>query len=133
MATEIQRGFVQGLRYAVIGVLQLAVEWLLFWALTSFGLLVPVANVVGRVVAALSGYVLNGAWTFRDGGEQPKLGKERLARFVTSWVALTIVSTLVITLVTRVAGLETARWVKPFVDVALAGVGFLVSRHWVYR
>ena len=57
----------------------------------------------------------------------------QLQRFILLWIGTTIVSTWAIGQVDDVLGLKWAWLAKPLVELALAAVGFTVSRHWVYR
>jgi putative flippase GtrA len=122
----------QGIGYGLVGGAQLGLDWLVFFLLTSHGVIVAPANVAGRVAGAMAGFWLNGALTFRQGG-RARLGWRRLGRFVTAWAVFTVLGTLAVAFVDRQAGLQWAWVAKPAIDVVLAGLGFLASRHWIYR
>ena len=49
------------------------------------------------------------------------------------WLALTALNTWTVGLVDHHTGLHTAQLFKPFADVLCAGIGFVLSRQWVYR
>ena len=121
----------QGGHYLVFG----AVQWLLDWAvmvtLSHLGIPVRPANVAGRVCGALVGFWLNGRFTF--GGADSVLGRVQFLRFVALWLATTVLSTWMIGAVDDYLGLKWAWLAKPLVEVALGLLGFMVSRHWVYR
>ena len=89
------------------------------------------ANVAGRLAGALLGFQLNGRITFADGSGT--LGRTQFARYVVMWIASTAVSTAGVGLVDAYAGLHWAWVLKPGVDVIAGGMGFVLSRHWVYR
>jgi putative flippase GtrA len=122
----------QGLGYGAVGLLQLLVDWLCFVGLTMLGLDVVPANLAGRVVGAVLGFWLNGVLTFRDdaGG---RLGWRRLRRFAISWAVMSLLSTAGVYFVDHVVGLRWAWLAKPVLDASLAGLGFVVSRYWIYR
>lgn len=122
----------QGTGFLVIGLVQLAIDWALFVALTAAGMAVIPANLLARVSAACLGFWLNGRYTFAENG-QPRLGGHRFARFALMWVALTAASTLGMEAVARLLGLHWAWLAKPIVDGGLAVVSFVLLRHWVYR
>lgn len=122
----------QGMGYIVVGLLLLGVDWLIFVALSSTGIATSRANIAGRIAGAALGFWLNGRWTFARGGVA-SLGSTHLARFVLFWLVTTVLSTLVVAQVGVQAGLKWAWLVKPFVDGLLAVLGFVVSKHWVYR
>lgn len=122
----------QGFAYGVVGGLQLAVDWICFVALTAAGLPTVSANMSGRVFGALLGFWLNGVLTFRSPGGG-RLGWVRFGRFMLSWTAMSVLSTLAVYAIHQGIGLRWAWLLKPAVDVVLAGFGFLASRYWIYR
>jgi putative flippase GtrA len=89
------------------------------------------ANVAGRIAGALLGFQLNGRITFADADSA--LGRTQLLRYIAMWLATTAFSTAGVGLVDARAGLHWAWVLKPGVDVIAGGLGFLLSRHWVYR
>lgn len=118
--------------YGIVGVGQLGIDWLTFVLLSRLGLPVAVANVAGRVCGAVAGFWLNGRWTFSK-KTGPALGLRQFLRFAASWVVMTVLSTLVVMMVDRSHGLHWTWVAKPFADAILAGLGFLVSKFWIYR
>jgi putative flippase GtrA len=121
----------QGGSYVVVGLLQLLIDWALFVALTALGMAVAPANVCGRVSGAVLGFWLNGRFTFA--AEHTAVGRRQFMRFVLMWVATTAVSTFAVAHVEQAVGLRWAWLAKPAIDAALAAVGFVLSRHWIYR
>lgn len=117
--------------YAAVGLLQWLVEYAVMLALSQWVMPVAPANVAGRISGALLGFWLNGKWTFAGDGRQ--LGPRAARRFLLMWVALTVLNTVAVALVDRHAGLAAAQSLKPLADVLSAGLGFVLSRHWVYR
>src|SRR5881394_3169339 len=85
----------QVLLFLLAGVAQLLLDWTLFVLLTQAGLAVVAGNVLGRASGACLGYWLNGRYTFADGG-QSRLAGVHLRRFVMAWLALTVLSTLLV-------------------------------------
>ena len=122
----------QGSWYLAIGLAQLLVDWAIFVGLTALSVPAAPGNLAGRVGGALLGFWLNGGITFAQEGEA-RLGLRHLRRFTIAWLLLTLASTWLVTLIAGRAGLGLAWLAKPVVDAALAGIGFFVSRHWVYR
>ena len=121
----------QGGHYLLIGLLQYVVDWGVMVGLSHLGLAVELANVAGRVSGAVLGFWLNGRITFA--GEGTALGRRQLMRFVLLWLFTTAISTWAIGAIENAAGLRWAWLAKPAVEACLAGLSFLVSRHWVYR
>lgn len=122
----------QGGAYGLVGLVQIGVDWLAYVLLTSLGLAVVPANLAGRVAGAMLGFTLNGMFTFR-GNEGARLGWPRLLKFLLSWGVMTAASTFAMAWIDARHGLGASWVAKPFVDLVLAAMGFLVSRHWIYR
>ncbi len=119
--------------FGLVGGLQLLLDWACFVALTAIGVAVPPANLAGRIAGASLGFWANGRFTFSRPGEPPRLGRRRLLRFVLFWLAMTAISTLAVMGLDKMHGLHAAWLGKPLVDAALAGLGFLAAKYWIYR
>ena len=117
--------------YLIIGGVQWLVDWGVMVLLSHYGMRVETANVAGRVTGALIGYWLNGKLTFA--GEDTAIGQTQLARFIIMWIGTTIISTWSLGIIDQYAGLKWAWLAKPGVELCLGVVGFVLSRHWVYR
>ncbi len=122
----------QGPLFALVGGLQWFVDWLVFVVLSASGMAVAPANVLARLIAAGAGFWLNGRLTFADQAGA-RLGGARLLRFGLLWLALTALSTGLITRTASAFGLREAWLAKPLVEALLAVVSFVLQRHWVYR
>ena len=120
-----------GSRYIVVGAAQLLVDWAVFVALSALGVLVEPANIVGRISGAAIGFWANGRFTFAS--EDTALGRRQFARFAMMWLATTAISTWAVGHIDDTVGLRRAWLAKPAIDVAVAALGFVLSRHWVYR
>lgn len=114
--------------YFLVGITQLVVDWLCFFMLTAWGMPVAPANVIARVFAAVLGFTANGTVTFKS-----RLRPAHLARFVATWIPLTLANTMVIWALQAFGGLHLAWIIKPLVDALTAVAGFLVARHWIFR
>jgi len=119
------------LSYAAIGLLQWLVEYGLMLALFEWVMPVEPANVIGRLAGACLGFWLNGKWTFA--GDDTTVGRRALFRFVLMWIALTLLNTWMVGVIDDEFGKRMAQLLKPGADVITGGIGFLLSRHWVYK
>ena len=119
--------------YALVGALQLVVDWATYVGLSALGVSTVVANPLARAVGALFGYFGNGRYTFSDADGSSRIGGRSLVRFLMLWTVLTVVSTVLVGGVENLAGLRWAWLAKPVLDAGLAGLGFLASRYWIYR
>ena len=121
----------QSRHYLVIGGIQWLVDWGVMVALSHFGMRVAPANIAGRISGALLGYWLNGKLTFA--GEDTAVGRTQLLRFLMMWLCTTAISTWSMTHIDELFGLGWAWLAKPGIELALGILGFVLSRHWVYK
>lgn len=121
----------QGRHYLLIGGIQWLVDWGVMVALSHFGMQIEPANIAGRICGALLGYWLNGKLTFA--GEDTAIGRTQLQRFVMMWLCTTAVSTWSMGAIDDYLGLKWAWLAKPGVELTLGVIGFVLSRHWVYK
>ena len=117
--------------YAVIGIAQWLLEYVLMLALSEWVMPVEPANVIGRIAGAMLGFWLNGKWTFA--GEDTHVGRHAALRFGAMWLVLTVFNTWLVASIDHRAGLRMAQLLKPGADLLTGGIGFWLSRHWVYR
>ena len=117
--------------YAVIGIVQWLLEYGLMLGLSEWVMPVEPANVIGRLAGACLGFWLNGKLTFA--GDDTHVGRHAALRFVAMWIALTVLNTGIVAFVDDAFGLRAAQLLKPGADLVSGGIGFLLSRHWVYR
>ena len=122
----------QLLLFVLVGGAQVALDWAVFVGLTSAGLALTAANLIGRAGGACLGFWLNGRYTFANEG-RARLGGVQLRRFVIAWLLLTVLSTLLLLAVRHLFDLHGAWLAKPLVEAAMAALGFLIWRHWVFR
>ena len=120
-----------GVRFALIGALQLALDSTIYVVFTKAGMTPAPANLCGRVAGAALGFWLNGRVTFAHQA-QPE-ARPRLARYAVLWLSLSAVSTLTLSVIAKQAGLARSWWAKPLVEAVLGVTSFVVARHWVYR
>ena len=122
----------QGISYGFVGAIQLCVDWLTFIILTQLGVITGPANIVARITGAALGFWMNGRWTFNT-GDRRSLNFRQLVRFLVSWSLTTLISTAIVTVAAHTDGIHAAWIVKPVGDLALAAVGFAISKYWIYR
>lgn len=119
--------------FVLVGLIQLALDSIVFVLLTQAGSTVIVANVVGRLMGATSGYLLNGSVTFLGHESESQLSLGSGVRFVIFWLLSTIISTTALYSLRTVASIHIVWLIKPVVEGLLAVLSFLVSKHWIYR
>ncbi len=121
----------QGRHYLLIGGVQWLLDWGVMVLLSHFGLLIEAANICGRISGAILGFWLNGRVTFAD--HDTRIGGVQLRRFVLMWLGTTLVSTWAMGHIDDAFGQQWAWLAKPAVELLLGVVGFVLSRHWVYK
>lgn len=126
-----QKHFRQGGMFIAVGIAQVTLDSGVFIALTALGIPVAVANVFSRASGACLGFLLNGRYTFSEGGPARNT-PHHLGRFVLAWSLLTSVSTLIVHSIAELKSLQGAWLAKPLVEGSMAVVGFFVWRHWVF-
>ena len=124
--------FRQGRAYLLVGALQWLLDCGLTIGLSRAGWLpIEVANLCGRVAGAALGFWLNGRYTFT--GPAHARGPAQLRRFLLMWSGTTALSTGLMATIEHLFGLHGAWLAKPGIEIALAALGFMLSRQWVYR
>ncbi len=121
----------QSRHYLLIGGVQWLVDWAVMVLISHLGAMVEVANICGRISGAMLGFWLNGKITFSS--DDTQVGRKQLQRFVLMWLCNTAISTLAVGRIDDVFGLQWAWLAKPCIELLLGVVGFLLSRHWVYK
>jgi putative flippase GtrA len=116
-----------------VGGAQLLLDWLCFVGLTWLGIGVAPANLAARVLGALLGFGLNSRYTFGRPPDRASAVPGRLLRFLVFWLLATLASTWAVSALDDMQGLQAAWLGKPLVDGGLAVLGFVVSKHWIYR
>jgi putative flippase GtrA len=111
------------LRFVLVGLFQLCLDWGVFVLLTRAELAVPVANLLARAVNIPVGWFLQGRVTFGAA-----LNAGTFLRYLLVFLLLTILSTLAL-LPMSVPVRELA---KPLVEALLAIASFLLMQHFVF-
>lgn len=124
--------FWQIARYGLTGVTVTAIQAAIYWMLAALVKVHPqIANAAGYLVAVVVGYILHGAFTFRDTARQDR-SATRAVRFVAvSLVSLALNATWVWLCVTRMGWSE---WTPiPAMMLVTPALVFLLNRQWVFR
>ena len=117
--------------FVMVGLLQAALDTLVFIALGALGVPVFTANVAGRLAGACLGFLVNGRVTFASAAGHG-LDRRALLRFAITWVILTVVGGLLLVRVEHGFGLKMTWLAKPMVEALLAVFGFLAMKYFVF-
>lgn len=119
--------------FLVVGAAQLALDTAVYIGLTAAGIPVVWGNFAGRVAGACLGFWLNGRYTFADPQGTSRIQRRNMVRFVIAWVLMTAFTGLLLHWVAETFSLQGSWLAKPLVELATAGISFVVWRQWVYR
>lgn len=122
----------QGVAYLFFGVVQLALDAVIYIALTSLGVMVIPANVIGRLAGASIGFMLNGRVTFAS-TEGHGIHRAAFARYALLWMLLTLTGSAILRMVEHQFGLIDTWYAKPVVEAGLAVFGFTGMKFFVFR
>jgi putative flippase GtrA len=115
-------------RYAVVGVVNVAIDFALYALLVTVGVWYPIAKAVSLTVATANGYTWNRLWTFRAGPHQYPM----LARYV-AVQAICYVGNVAL-LAVLIELLDRSEVVAQVIALPLiAGLSFLLQRLWTFR
>jgi len=108
---------------------------------SSFALLIvfvtaEISNVIARFIGAMSGYFLNGIFTFKKLDSRQKVAPRILLKFVLLWCLMTLLSTFMIQF--SIGLFEIESWhlvvgVKLLVEALLVILSFSLQKYVVYR
>ena len=114
-------------KYAIVGVANVAIDLAIYTALVHLGLWYVVAKVVSLCASTANGYTFNRIWTFRAGDHEHM----KLARYVTVQGTGLLLNLVLLTFLVEVIGvgeITAAALAVPFV----AAYCFLGNRLWTF-
>ncbi len=120
----------QLLQYGTVGLCALGVDVGTFLALRAVGVELVQANVLARLAGAITAYTGNHLWTF----SQPAKAADWLRsswRYALIWAAVTLLSTVLLSTLTRFGAPETLS--KLGVELLMPLLNFFFARRWVFR
>jgi putative flippase GtrA len=120
---------VQFIKFAVVGVLNSAIQYLVFLFLYSLtGTQYLLASIIGYVAGMINSYILNRRWTF--GSRNQKLLTE-LSRFVAvNLISLGVNLGLLFLLVST--GVMVPQWAQIFAIIGSTLVNFVLNKVWTF-
>ena len=118
----------QAFRYTVVGLVSNAILYLGYLGLTWAGMGHKLAMSLLYAVGVLQTFVFNKRWSFKHDGAT----RTALVRYVTAYACGYLLNLVV--LMTLVDGLGLPhQWVQGAMICFLAGMLFLLQRHWIFR
>ena len=117
----------QIVKYAIVGVTNVAIDFVLYAVLVDAGLGYVLAKVLSLAVATANGYTFNRLWTFRAGRHRHSMAARYYA-VQCFCLALNLVLLALLIEVADVGEVPAQAIALPFV----AGVSFLINRFWTF-
>jgi putative flippase GtrA len=114
-------------KYGIVGVSNVAIDFAVYALLVSIGVWYPVAKVLSFVVATVNGYTFNRVWTFRAGAHRAVV----LTKYVTVQVSCLGGNLVLLVILVEVVGLDqiiAQAIALPFIALA----GFIGQRLWTF-
>lgn len=114
-------------KYGIVGMVNVAIDFLLYAVLVSFGVWYVAAKTLSLVAATLNGYTFNRRWTFRAGRHQHHL----LGKYVAVQAGCLVTNLVLLTLLVEVLdqhAIVAQAIALPFV----AALSFLANRLWTF-
>ena len=115
-------------KYAMVGVLNVAIDFALYALLVTIGVWYPLAKTMSLSVATANGYTLNRLWTFRAGPHR----HIALAKYAGVQAGCLAANVTLLAVLVEIAGLDeiVAQAIAlPFIAV----MSFLGQRLWTFR
>ncbi|MFS0869354.1 GtrA family protein [Paenibacillus xylanilyticus] len=118
------------IKFGIVGVMNTAVDALVFTLLAALGTPVLIAQVISYSCGVVNSYWWNGSWTFRDARRQSK--KNELLRFLITNLFVLAFSSLMLFLSNSILGWNL---VISKAAATLSGMflNYIASRYWVFR
>jgi len=119
--------------FFTVGVTQLLVDTLLFSLMVKLGIDYVIANFTSRAFAAITGFILNGKFTFKK-----SLSTAVFIKFWLYWFLMTALSSLLLLFIrsfiaTVIPESYVAVCSKITVEFILFFISYIIAKVWVYR
>ena len=122
----------QAVRFGIAGGIATMLGAATYWTSVNFGGVGPMlANFLGYLVAAVSGYLMYSRWSFKGHGRRDDPVRTTSRFFFVSLVSLGLNSFFVWLLMTALHGPNW--WPVLTMIFVTPGVTFLLNRQWVFR
>lgn len=122
--------FVTAFKFGIVGVMNTAVDGLVFTLLAAAGTPALIAQTISYSCGVLNSYWWNGRWTFRDAARQSR--KTEIMRFGITNLVVLVLSSLILFISNSMWGWNI---VMSKILATLSGMvlNYMASRYWVFR
>ena len=115
-------------KYAVVGVANVTIDFVLYALFVSFGLWYVAAKALSLLVATLNGYTFNRMWTFRAGPQR----HEMMVKYFSVQAFCLVSNIALLTVLVEIVDLG-AILAQVVAIPAIAGLSFLGNRLWTFQ
>ena len=122
-----RREFRSAAKYGIVGVANVAIDFILYALLVSAGVWYVAAKALSLVVATANGYTWNRVWTFRAGRHRTTM----LSKYVTVQIGCYVINIAILTLLVELLGMGPVSAQAVALPV-VAGLSFLAQRIWTF-
>ncbi len=127
---EVNQNFKQLIKYGAVGVLNTAVDFLVYQLLTFIGINYAVAQCISYSCGILNSYLFNSRWTFKEDAKREK--SEFVAFVVVNVISLGL-SVLLLKVCYDVLGIESDLISKAIVTPIVMVINFIGTKLLVFK
>lgn len=130
---NVKKGWLaQFIAFSFIGLINTAVDYIVFQALVWTGLFYMAAQIISYGAGTLNSFLMNRAFTFKQTATRAGSSRAQLIRFVVLNVGVLLCSLLLLYVFVDIGGLPY--WLsKLLVTGATVALNFVGSKRWVFR
>jgi len=127
---EKKNSIIQLVKYNIVGVLNTAVDFVVYQILTYFGLNYAVAQCISYSCGILNSYFFNSRWTFNS---KDNKDKQEFVKFVAVNLISLGISVLLLKVCYNVLDIQSNFWSKAIVTPIVMIINFLGSKLFVFK
>ena len=117
------------IKFALVGVLNTLINWIIFFILNSAGVYYLLANVISYSISTLNSYLWNSKWVFKYKGDNKK---ETTFKFILLNVLGLILNTGILFILVDKLGLN--KMIGLIITTAIVMIiNYLINKLWVFR
>ncbi len=118
----------QFIKFALVGVSNLALSLVTYYGLIYFHINYQIANIAGFVIGSLNGYLWNKRWVFKT--KQSVL--KGLLKFYTTYLSTWALGAVLLFVEVEVLGFS--EWVAPLFNVVITTpINYMLNKYWTFK
>lgn len=117
------------IKFALVGILNTLINWILFFILNNMGVYYLIANVISYSISTLNSYVWNSKWVFKYKGDNKK---ETTLKFILLNIFGLILNTLILFVLVDKLGFN--KMIGLIITTAIVMIiNYLINKLWVFK